>query len=336
MVNENVRKEIEKIIEEYLAKKKPETDSEKAGNLLKEPVPKQSKETKGSLRSILRSISERSSTDEGEPCRNYYSYPDQPSQNILVQMNRNLLNKAKKEASRRQISLSSYIRECLMYRLHKASPRNSIDIDSLLKDCTKIENGQRNLVIEGEQGFLAQIKQRGLTGSIWTPSQLDKVAFILGREHARSIQEKCIEEMKLDKVQTQYFRVSMFVASEEKTEEAFYMPHGICDKCHRPLRKDQYTMSGCPYCGHTKGREFLYDEKVLLETFSNPYAMCSNVECQRPLPKEASKWKCCPYCKTEEEQITLNYEGILEKTSVSEEQNEPRARLSEEESETED
>jgi sarcosine oxidase delta subunit len=317
MVSENVKKEIEAIIEEYLAKKKSEkaVPKEQISDSQTERQKEQSIKEPDLLTKLLQTSSP---TEEGQGVqRNFYSYSDQPSQSFLVQLNTSLYDKAKEEASKRQLSLASYFRESLLFRLNKSSLKNKTTIDNLLRDCTTIENGQRRLVLEGEQGFINQVAQRGLTGSVWTFSEIDKIAFILAREHGRSLQEKCIEAMKLDKVQTQYFRVSMFVAFEEKTEEGFYMPHGICDNCHRPLTRDQYSMSGCPYCGNTKGREFQYDNEVISETLFNPYAMCSNMECRRPLPREAKKWKCCPFCGNEEK-IALNYEGISENPKPAE------------------
>lgn len=221
-----------------------------------------------------------------------YSYADQPSKDILVQLNETLLEQAKGEARERGMSLSSYLRESLIHRLSKTSPEKELEIDQLLSNCTSQEDSERRLIIEGKEGFLNQIAEKGLTGEVWAFSQIDKVALRLSRS-PKPIENQCLQAMKLDKMQTQYFKTQVGYirnTQPQEEEELWFVPFGICDKCHKPLTKEQaQTLDNCPYCKGTKATLFVYDQKSTAQP--KPYAMCK--ECHRPLPKEAEKWKEC-------------------------------------------
>jgi hypothetical protein len=257
-------------------------------------------------------IPPRNIEGEDKPKR-MYSYADQPHQDMVVQLNREFYEEAKAEAEKRGMSLSSYVRESLLHRLKKVSLEKELEIDQFLAKCTSLEEGQIKFITEGEQGFLNQIAERSLTGEVWTPSQLDKVALRL-KGSSTSTQEQCVQAMKLDKVQTQYFKTQIdYVRRTQPEEETFFVPFGICDECHRPLTKDQFqNLSNCPYCNNTQGTKFAYDEAPAQPS---PYAMCK--ECHSPLPKEAEKWKECKYCGTTAKEIVLNYEGIQKETPSS-------------------
>lgn len=213
------------------------------------------------------------------------------------------------------MSLSSYVRESLLYRLKKVSPEKELEIDQLLGECTSLEDGQISFIVEGERGFLSQIAKRGLTSEVWTPSQIDKVILRVSRS-PRTVEDQCIQAMKLDEMQTQYFttQIEYVRNTQPKEEEIWFVPFGICDNCKRPLTKDQFqTLPNCPYCNGTQGTEFVYDKQASAQP--KPYAMCA--ECHRPLPKEAEKWKECKYCGTTEKEIPLIYEGIQRQTPSS-------------------
>jgi len=248
------------------------------------------------------------------PTNRIYSYPDQASQDMVVQLNKDFYEEAKAEAENRGMSLSSYVRETLLHRLKKITPEKELEIERLLGECTSLEEEQITFIVEGEQGFLEQTKQRGLIGEVWTPSQIDKVALRLYTSPTTTIQQ-CIEAMNLDKMQTQYLVKQIeYLRNAEPKQEDWFRPFGICDQCLRPLTKDQFNnLSNCPYCNETKGTKFVYDKEAPDQ--SKPYAMCA--ECHRPLPREAEKWKTCKYCGTHEKEIVLNYEGIQRQTPSS-------------------
>jgi predicted Zn-ribbon and HTH transcriptional regulator len=263
--------------------------------------------------------------------RNMYSYADQASQDMVVQLNKDYYKQAKDEAKRRGMSLSSYVRESLLHRLKKISPEKELEIDKLLSECTSLEDEQITFIVEGEQGFLNQLAQKDLTGEVWTPSQIDKVVLRISRS-PKQVEDQCIQAMKLDKMQTQYFKAQLeYVRNTQPEQENLFVPFGICDQCNRPLTKDQFNnLSNCPYCKGTKGTRFVYDEKSPAQP--KPIAICE--ECNRPLPKECVETRECKYCEGGPVRV-LNYEGIKTPTSLQTPDTEQTEEILEELAETE-
>jgi uncharacterized CHY-type Zn-finger protein/predicted HicB family RNase H-like nuclease len=268
---------------------------------------------KPTLRQLLKTVLNEERQMKEDKVSPRYVYSDAPhgSKDFLVQINVDLLDQARKEAEKRKMSLSSYIRECLMYRLYKIPREKEAEIDQLLEECTSLEDAENRLIVEA---FLNQIGERGLTGSIWTPSQIDKVIDRL-IDRSSTTEKQCIEAMKLDKTQTQYFKtqIEYIRNTQPKQEEMWFVPFGICGECHRPLTKEQYNnLSECPYCHKASGIRFVYDEKSPAQP--KPYAMCG--DCHRPLPKECETNRECKYCEGGPV-IVLNYEGIRRQTPSS-------------------
>lgn len=305
MSNEEAKRKLKDLIKEVLAEQTPHS-SNPPRNLAQKPS-----EGRHELLEYLKSSGNQ---DKVSP-RYMYSYADRPSKDILVQLNEDLLEQAKGEAKERGMSLSSYLRESLIHRLYKTTPEKELEIDQLLSNCTSQEDSERRLIIEGKEGFLNQIAEKGLTGEVWTFSQIDKVALRL-RTSPKPTEEQCLQAMKLDKMQTQYFKtqVGYIRNTQPKEEELGFVPFGICDKCLSPLTKDQFNnLSNCPYCKGTKGTLFVYDKESPAQP--SPCAMCA--ECHRPLPKESKTWKECRYCGTTKQEIVLNYDGIQRQTPSS-------------------
>jgi hypothetical protein len=310
MSNEEAKRKVKEILREIQAEESQ-----------KQASPVQPPKKLGSIQGLYKYLVEQGEIPprniEGEDKlkpRHLYSDADRASQDMVVQLNKDYYEQAKAEAEKRGMSLSSYVRESLLHRLKKVSPEKELEIDQLLGECTSLEVEQIKFILEGERGFLNQIAKRGLTGEVWTPSQIDKVVLRISRS-PRSIEEQCIQAMKLDKMQIQYFKTQIeYVRNTQPEQKIWFVPFGICDRCHRPLTKDQFqTLSNCPYCKETKGTEFVYDKEAPAQ--SKPYAMCA--ECHRPLPKEAKTWKECKYCGTTEQETVLNYEGIQRQTPSS-------------------
>lgn len=198
---------------------------------------------------------------ENESTSRYaYSYADQNSKDFLVQLNEHLLDQVRQEAERRNITLSSYIRECLIHRLGKSLPQQEAQIDRLLEYCTAKE-GNRTLIVEGEEGFLNQVAKRGLTGDVWTFRQIDKLARKL-HTSPRSVEEPCMKAMQLDKVQAQYLRTQtdcLASQADPYDSEDNQLGGYICRDCGLELTNAQVKDKNapCPECGcmYCKKRE---------------------------------------------------------------------------------
>jgi len=306
MSNEEAKRKLKDLIREVLAEQTPTVQTPKKLTQMQKIAIAMRKEVLLPPRDL----------EEGKVSPRYmYSYADQPSKDILVQLNEDLLRTAKDEATKRHMTVNSYVRESMIYRLYKTSLEKELKIDQLLEECTSLEEGEKRFLVEGEKGFLNQVAEKGLTGEIWAFNQIDKVALKL-RTSPKSTEEQCVQAMKLDKVQAQYFTTQTeYIRNTQPEQEAWFVPFGICaqDQCHRPLTKEQFNLPKCSYCKGTKGVEFVYDTKASAQP--KPYAMCK--ECHRPLPKESKTWKECKYCGTTEQEIVLNYEGIQRQTPSS-------------------
>lgn len=167
-----------------------------------EEKPNQTPETQApeklSLQRLLHELRKDKVLPEDKGRRGYaYANPNQRPKEFLVNMNEDLLEQARAEGLRRNLSLSSYFRECVMYRFYKAAPEQEAQIDQLLADCTS----EGRFVAEGERGFIRQVAEKGLTGSAWGFSQIDKVALKL-KSSPKPTEEQCLEAMGLDKMQT--------------------------------------------------------------------------------------------------------------------------------------
>lgn len=143
-----------------------------------------------------------------------YLEENEESQDAIFQLSKKQLDTLREKAEERGISMASYVREALIKSFASNIPEETKQqIDQLLKDCsTTDEEEGEGFIIEDKQGFLNQVAERKLTGKIWVPDQLDKVAekFAIGWENyffppeTDNLMERFNQAMKLNKAQRDY------------------------------------------------------------------------------------------------------------------------------------